>query len=358
VELGDRAELSFEDAAAQFRDLFLASLNMHLQSDVPVGIALSGGLDSSSITGGVRAVMAGGFQIHAFSYLPDDIRISEEEWIDLIGRAVGAVVHKVHLSGKELIADIDHLIEIMGEPFRDTRIYAQYRVFRLAREAGMKVIIDGQGGDELLGGYREFLTARLLRSRRLESRPKPPPAWINDGWFLDRGAEIAEAEDDSQDERTLRVLLWRSLAETILPSLLRHGDRNAMYFSLENRVPFLTPDLVKFVLRLPDQYIIGPDRTSKALLRKAMRGLVPDGILDRSTKVPFTTPELQWLKELSPWVDKTLGGTMAHDIPVLRHARLVREWELRRVGERPYDARVWRWLNLISWAEKVEASFD
>lgn len=357
VDLSAQADLSFDEAGDRFRDLFLESLNLHLRSDAPVGIALSGGLDSSSIALGIHALKGGGFQ--TFSYIPDDPRITEEEWIDLVARATGAAVHKVRLTRQDLVGDIDHLIEIQGEPFRDTRVYAQYRVFRLAHENGMKVIIEGQGGDELLGGYRDYLVARLLGPGSRRQIGRPVPAGLNASWFADRGVDLTDnPRVVDEDEASLRVSLWRSLTETTLPYLLRHGDRNAMAFSLENRVPFLTPNLVSFVLALPDEYIITPQGTSKALLRKAMRGVVPDAILDRQVKVPFLTPEARWLRELTPWIESTLNGVTAREIPVLKRDELVRERERRRAGQRPDDPRVWRWLNVIRWAENAQASFD
>ena len=155
----------------------------------------------------------------------------------------------------------------------------------------------------------------------------------------------------------LRDSLTRSVRET-LPRLLRYEDRNSMAFSVESRVPFLTPDLVCFLGRLPEKYIIAPDGTSKAVFRKAMRGIVPDVILDRRDKIGFLTPEHRWLSVLDGWVGAILDSDAAHEIPFLNLGVARREWDSIRRGRRPFDFRIWRWVNLIRWTEKLSVVYS
>ena len=176
------------------------------------------------------------------------------------------------------------------------------------------------------------------------------PSWLNRRWFAERGVgprfmNYTTARD------VLRDSLCRSVSDT-LPSLLRYEDRNSMASSVESRVPFLTPDLVNFLQRLPEEYIIAPDGTSKAVFRKAMRGIVPDVILDRRDKLGFVTPESSWLKLLDGWVRAILGSEAAHQIPFLNLGIALEEWDSIRKGRRPLDFRVWRWVNLIRWTEE------
>ncbi|HOW17996.1 MAG TPA: asparagine synthase (glutamine-hydrolyzing), partial [Phycisphaerae bacterium] len=161
VDPTTRADVSFEQAARRTRELFLENMRLHLRSDVPVGTALSGGIDSSAIVMAMRQLGGKDLDLHTFSYVADDEAVSEERWVDVVTEAAGAVTHKVRPVPEELLADLDALIYSQDEPFGSTRIYAQYRVFRLAREAGIKVMLDGQGADEILGGYRFYLAARL-----------------------------------------------------------------------------------------------------------------------------------------------------------------------------------------------------
>jgi asparagine synthase (glutamine-hydrolysing) len=395
----ERIDLSLEEATRRLRDLFLDSVRLHLRSDVAVGAALSGGIDSSAIVTAMRQVEPR-LQIHTFSYVAEDPALSEERWVGIAGSRAGAVLHMVQPKPHELVADLDRLIYLQDEPFGSTSIYAQHRVFQLAREAGITVMLDGQGADELLGGYRIYLAARLaslLRQgrwveavrflRRASRLPGtgglwrvllqagglllPPavralakrcageelmPAWLNARWFHERGVAVL-FPPRSGERDILREQLCQTLLETSLPMLLRYEDRNSMAYSIESRVPFLTAPLVSFTLGLPEEYIIAPDGTSKNVFRRAMRGIVPDAVLDRRDKVGFATPEQGWLSTLRPWVEETLSCEAARRIPALDGPGMEREWQAVYQGRRRFDFRLWRWLNLIRWADHFAVSF-
>jgi asparagine synthase (glutamine-hydrolysing) len=399
VSLDEPLDVSLEAAAARLRELFLESIRLHLRSDVPVGAALSGGIDSSAIVTAMRQVEPR-LEIHTFSYVAEDPALSEERWVDVVGRGAGAVLHKVQPTPDELIAELDELIYQQEEPFGSTSIYAQHRVFRLAREAGITVMLDGQGADELLGGYRPYLAARLAslarqgrwteasrflvraarqpgtggigrillqtgsllvpagaqaQARRLAGKPLMPP-WLNARWFAEHGVRPQIPHSNGMRE-VLHDQLHQTLVETSLPMLLRYEDRNSMAHSIESRVPFLTTPLVEFILRLPEEYLIAADGTSKNVFRRAMRGIVPDAVLQRRDKIGFATPEQAWLAKLRPWVDKTLAGEAARRIPALHGPGVQREWTAVLQGRKPFDFRVWRWVNLIRWAERFGVTF-
>ncbi|MFN8455572.1 MAG: asparagine synthase-related protein [Anaerolineae bacterium] len=103
--------------------------------------------------------------------------------------------------------------------------------------------------------------------------------------------------------------------------------------------------------------MIAPDGTSKAVFRRAMRGLVPDAILDRRDKIGFATPEQSWLIALRPWVEGVLRSESARQAPALNLPVVESEWQAVLDGRKPFDQRVWRWLNLIRWANRYEVSF-
>lgn len=396
LDLREKLDLSFEEAAGRLRELFLKSVRLHLRSDVPVGAALSGGIDSSAIVNAMRAIEPKA-DLHAFSYIADDPALCEERWIDQAAQQAGAIVHKVRPLPGELVDDLDELVATQEEPFGSTSIYAQYRVFRAAQSAGIKVMLDGQGADEMLAGYRPYLSARvaslLARGNLLEvvrllwrARSLPEtgslwrlllhagrmlvpsrclglaerlmgrwlmPSWLNRSWFLERGVQVMPLRAwDSND--FLREQLRRTLTTTSLPMLLRYEDRNSMASSIESRVPFLTPELASFVLRLPEEYLIGRDGTSKNVFRRAMRGLVPDAILDRRDKIGFATPEQRWLTTLRPWVEKTLASERAQAVTALNLPVVRAQWQAVLAGKRGFDSRVWRWVNLIRWVERFD----
>ena len=397
VDLQRRVDLSFDDAARRLRDLFVDSVRLHLRSDVPVGAALSGGIDSSSIVGAMRSLDAD-LPIHAFSYIADDPAVNEERWVDIIGDSAGLIIHKVRPRPEELVSDLESLVTLQGECFASTSIYAQRRVFQEARKHGIKVMLDGQGADEILGGYQPYLAARLaslLRQGRFSDAMRflrngsrgpgaqrlwlraldflvppslqPPlrrlagedlmPSWLNARWFEERGVKSASL-NYTEGQDVLRRALGDSLTKTSLPALLRYEDRNSMASSIESRVPFLTPALVSFVLALPEEYIVGPDGTTKSIFRKAMSGLVPAPILQRTDKIGFATPEQQWLLALRPWVERVLSSITVMRIPALERNEMLREWMQMVSGRKPFSFRVWRWLNTILWVERFAVEID
>jgi asparagine synthase (glutamine-hydrolysing) len=392
IDLTQRTELSFDETVVRLRELFLENISLHLRSDVPVGAALSGGIDSSSIVMAMRYLNRH-LDIHTFSYVPDDSRLSEEHWVDIVSTESHAIVHKTKPNPNELVADLEKLIDVQGEPFISTSMYAQCRVFQLAHEAGIKVMLDGQGADELLGGYYDYIIARIgsmlrqgqwVEAMQLSyncsrlpgtgiswllprimgfSVPSPlykplqrwlkrdlTPSWLNLSWFNERGV-AAQSPSYRGGKALLKEDLCRTLTETSLPCLLRYEDRNSMAFSIESRVPFLTPALVTFIFTLPEEYLISQDATTKAVFRKALRGIVPDVILNRRDKIGFLTPEKDWLFGLSAWVEQVLTSETARHILAIDPQEVRREWNEMLAGHRSFNSWMWRLVNMVMWMQ-------
>lgn len=391
-EISQRSSLSFSDAAQRLRSLFLDSVRLHLRSDVPLGAALSGGLDSSAVVCAMRRLEPEA-TINTFSYIAAGSDVSEEKWVDDVNLHVGSRAHKVRVTSEELFRDLDDMITAQGEPFGSTSIYAQYRVFKLARENGVTVTLDGQGADELLGGYNGYPGPRLhsLVDRRdyldvlrfLSSWSKWPgrtwrggaarlvgelsdgslqdvlrilagqrnaPAWINSRVLHDEGVKLGwPRRGDSSDAEGRRMISALRDALTVkgLPALLRHADRNSMRFSVESRVPFLTVEMAKFLLSLPEEYLVANNGETKSIFRAAMRGIVPDRILDRKDKIGFATPEREWIVGMSD----TIRGWLGQDsgVPFIDHKALLREFDLIVEGKKTFSWQVWRWINFCRW---------
>jgi asparagine synthase (glutamine-hydrolysing) len=332
--------LTRAQAAELVRETFLASVRRNLRSDVPVGIALSGGIDSSAITCAVRQLEPD-FPLQTFSYVPTGTPVDESRWIDDVVARTGAQPHTVTPSAGELTRDIDEVIRAQGEPFASTSIYAQYRVFQLMHESGVVVSLDGQGADELFAGYRTYAGARA-RSLLEAGRPAEALRFLR-GWGQAPGASLAsgllrtglefappslvdaayrrrpgavppglraqelgdrglgwnqpsgEPDTDGLRGVRLKARLRDSLTQGGLQALLRHGDRNSMHFSVESRVPFLDRSLAGSVLAMPEDMLMDGEGTTKSILRQALRGLVPDSVLTRRDKIGFETPESAWL---------------------------------------------------------------
>lgn len=387
-----KIDISFADATQVLQEKFLSSVRLHLRSDVALGAALSGGIDSSAVVCAMRHVEPDA-PIKTFSYIAADSRLSEESWVDLVNAHVGAIPHKVRVQPEEMVRDLDDMILAQGEPFGSTSIYAQYRVFKLAKENGVTVTLDGQGADELLAGYNGYPGPRIRslletgqyrqawtfldhwaqwpgRSRlegvkrvvgeytsgsvyqwlRRMNGGQAMPAWIRSGELGDQGVAIG-----FKGAPPLGHIVGRRLAGALrdastkkgLPSLLRHADRNSMRFSVESRVPFLTHDLASFLLSLPEHYLVSSEGETKHVFRAAMRAIVPDTILDRKDKIGFETPEKTWLLSMAPvlrtWLSEDLG------VPFFNQPEVLKEFDQIVAGARPFNWQVWRWVNFTRW---------
>jgi len=395
AELKSTLDITFAEAAQELRRLFMESVGLHLRADVPVGAALSGGIDSTAVVGAMRELEGPKLDLHTFTFIAPGASINEEAWADMAATATGATAHRVALRSDELVSELDALISTQGEPFGSTSIFAQNRVFKLARDSGIKVTLDGQGADEILGGYVPFLAARLatmiksgqwgrggsflgaldgkagimMRAMRfvLPTAVQGParrlvgegliPNWMDGAWFARHGV-VAQAQQKPVSGDVLRHELVESLTDRILPSLLRYQDRNSMAHSVESRVPFLTTKLVDFLYSLPEDFLISDRGETKAVFRAAMRGLAPDAILDRRDKIGFAAPEQTWLGESGQWLDGVLSSDMMRTIPAFDNRNMVHEIEAVRSGQKPLAGDVWRWVNLVRWAENFDVDFS
>ncbi|MCX5829560.1 MAG: asparagine synthase (glutamine-hydrolyzing) [Deltaproteobacteria bacterium] len=394
-------DLPADEATAITRDLFLKNIGLHMRSDVPVGSCLSGGIDSSAIVMAMRHLEGDALDLHTVSAIFHDTEICEEAYVNRIVKDANAISHSTEPTSTELIQDIDRLISIQGEPFGTTSIYAQQRVFKLASERGLKVMLDGQGADEILGGYFSYLTAklaslvkqgRLMRAylflNAIDRLPnvskinvlkelviyfipaefqslfwKSPgtefaPAYMNKSWLNDHHVAIKRPMKTPRETKTvLRATMAQSFLLTSLPMLLRYEDRNSMSHSIESRVPFLTPEFVQFIYSLKEDDLINQQGETKHVFRKAMRGLVPDIILDRRDKIGFATPENQWITSETPWIDKVLKEAIPGDLAPLHLEEIVQYWTQIKEHAKPYSGEIWRCINFIRWVQLNNVTF-
>jgi asparagine synthase (glutamine-hydrolysing) len=389
---------AFLSAAEQLRGLFLDSVQLHMRSDVPLGAALSGGIDSSSIVCAMRAV-APDAPLRTFSFIADDEAISEERYVDVVNSTTGAIAHKVRCGPDDLLRDLDDLVETQGEPFGSTSIYAQYRVFHAAKAAGVTVTLDGQGADELLAGYFGYPGARFRSLVETDGLPaavaflsrwsrwpgrridrgmmyavmefvddgmysrlrdiggrRTVPGYLQASGALARGVALRhprhiDVHDTAARGRRVMAAMASHLMHRGLPGLLRHGDRNAMRFSVESRVPFLTLQLASFLLGLPEAWLISPQGETKRILRAALRGLVPDTLLDRRDKIGFQTPP-RWLTDVG--LGARLDAALARDRDGLLDGGTISATltRLRATAGAP-PPWLWRAINFTLWRERV-----
>lgn len=389
---------SDREAQARYEELFTDSVRLRLRADVPVGTCLSGGLDSSSIVAVAGKLMQTEHAIslerlgehqQTFSAVYDsDGPWNERRYIEQVVGHTGAAGNFVVPTEQGLWDDLERLVWHQDEPFQSTSIFAQWCVMRLAHQRGVTVLLDGQGADELLGGYRPFAVwlGQLLRSghivqafreaRRMQQvtglNPLPLLARGLAGQLpapilerirgmrvrqaLDRSGLSDELEDRIEDDvddwgdaysnlRSLNTHLARQMLEDSLPTLLRYEDRNSMAFAIEARVPFLDYRLAEFVftqaghLRLRDGW-------TKWVQRKAIANDLPQEIVWRRDKVGFETPEKQWL---AAGQDKLLQILSSNEGAEYLDLDYVRRELPNLLNEPGGTARVWRWVNLVMW---------
>ncbi len=393
---GTAARAPRATAARDLRDRFVESVRLHLRSDVPLGFFLSGGIDSSAIVAAARRLEPQ-HDLKTFSYVASGQKFDETHWIDMVSQAVHAPNWRTALSGEQFRADFRHWVDVQGEPVGASNVYAGYHVARLARENGVVVCLDGQGGDEIAGGYSRIVAmrlagllrqGRLIRAaglaraaagllqgfsdvlpqtiehlplgriknhlRNLYGRPRTP-AWMDVGWIESQGLGIETAEE-AAGGGSLTDFMARMLSDLNIPRFMRYGDRNSMAFSLELRVPFLNQHLADFMLAQPEEYIVDDSAMVKSLFREAMRGLVPDPVLDRRDKIGYDTPEAEWLRSDPAWTRAWLDVPALASAPFLRVDRMKAELESFLAGRTPFHHRFFRWINFACWAEQAGVS--
>ena len=384
-------DLALPEAAASVREMLEESVRLHLRSDVPLGLLLSGGQDSSALVAMTRKVLGADAEIHTFSYRGGGEAFDEGPFIDATRAATRAIGHDVSLAPADWAATLPSLVAAQGEPFGSPVIYVQRRLFGEAAAHGIRVVLDGQGSDEYLAGYDKFRAARLASLLRVGSLGKFVRAargyaggghgraalWgalrlrspavgrfrrgvafplLDTNWMRRAHAELSGSFEPAGPD-LLRAMLGAELGGPSLPWLMRYADRNAMAFSVENRLPFLNPRLVEFVLGLPEEHFIAGDGIGKQLLREAMHGLVPDQVLRRRTRVGFDVPLDDWLRH-TPRVPELLQSSISIPAVNRAHAKGLLEGVLSRQPiPRARAFEVWRLVTLSTWAETFNVSF-
>jgi asparagine synthase (glutamine-hydrolysing) len=267
-------------------------------------------------------------------------------------------------SPEQLREDIDRLIRVQDEPFGSLSIYAQYSVMRLARDH-VKVVLDGQGADELLAGYLAY-QASYIRSLVRSFHPGRAlgevvgTAKVHRGFFSAaprqilarrgrRGLLKVASPEVHRYAGSLADVLRDELCATNLPALLHYEDRNSMAFSIESRVPYLDYRFVEYVASLPLDRKIRHGVT-KIALRSAIKGLIPESIRCRMDKMGFVTPEEVWMKEtLRPFVLDILGSAGFRKRPYWNADAVLNDYRGFLAGRTAYSPEIWRIVCTELW---------
>ena len=338
VDKQAQIRISEEDALQTLDNLFTTAVSRRLRSDVPVGTSLSGGLDSSSIIYYIQKNLAGKtVNLKTFSAIFPGFEKDERKYIQQMASTFNLENHTTIPVAEGLVKDFEKLCYHQEEPFPSSSVYAQYKVFELAKTQNIKVLLDGQGADEVLAGYHKYIhwylqemISRHKFSGTTKERQLLHKNNISFNWgiknilaaFLPSHASIAlekkeynkiihnaditkhlmsyikgrEWEGIHKPVVTkLNDILYFNTMQNGLEELLRYSDRNAMAHGREVRLPFLYDEMVQFIFSLPSKFKISNGYT-KSILRKMMDDKLPHNIVWRTDKIGYEPPQKQWME--------------------------------------------------------------
>lgn len=327
--------ISEPEAVETFRYLFAQSLRRRLRSDVPVGTSLSGGLDSSAVVAFCAGETAAQYTHKCFTASFAGFEKDETVYAAQVAQRFGLQHFTTTVSAEEVPDLMDAVAAQQDEPFSSSSALAQYKVFALAKEQGVTVLLDGQGADELLAGYYRYYRLywqQLYANRKLKRSGELQAAralGIGEAFtyqhkiaalFPDFTASLLQTKKSKNAFRhpdlnrdfafqnkqnlyyttplrpTLNSALHYNTFVNGLEELLRLADRNSMAHSVEVRLPFLSHELIEFLFTLPPQFKIQKGWT-KWLLRKATEEKLPADIVWRKDKVGYETPQKSWMQD-------------------------------------------------------------
>jgi asparagine synthase (glutamine-hydrolysing) len=311
-------------------------------SDVPIGVTLSGGIDSSIITGILSEFYND--EIHVFSAQSPDSKFDESVYVNAVIKKCRNSKMKLHmrdLNSLSVQRDLEKFLKIQGEPFGDPSIIAHGFLMEMAANEGIKVILNGQGADEIFFGYNNLVQAILpfqLRSLQLGKYTQNIKGMNLGKTFIlrtflqaffpeleysirkkSRAAKrhiITDELVNGVDEDTINMYsygnlynVWKEAIYGVqLPHLVHYDDRNGMAYSIEGRMPFLDHRIAELVATIqPSEFIRGGKR--KFLLREACRKYLPDEVYNRTDKIGFYTPLQNALVNDKAWVQQKLTGS-------------------------------------------------
>lgn len=338
-------DMTFDECVTGVRDRLVRSVALRLRSDVPLAFCMSGGVDSNSLIAIARRVLD--YDVHGFTIVNTDERYAEQDMVDLSVKELGIKHTDIPLTTHGFIKNLPKLIEYHDAPIYTITYYVHWLLMCQVRREGYKISISGAGADELFSGYydhqgmyladaasRPTLFEEALEDWKRHVGPavrnphlQNPLAFVeNPGLrahlFPDRdrfGDCLKHPFEEPFTEipyhsSLLRNRMLNEMFHESVPVILHEDDLNAMYFSVENRSPFLDRELFEFSLKIPTRFLIR-QAYAKAVLRQAMRGIVPDPILDERKKIGFNAPILSLLDPENPLIRQCL----LDDGPIFDH---------------------------------------
>jgi asparagine synthase (glutamine-hydrolysing) len=311
-----------ENPTETLHDFLCTSLGSRFEADVPLAFCLSGGVDSNVLVSLAKKIY--GRDITAFTIVMDDARYNEEELAALSARELGIEHVIVRLGMGTFLSDLRKMIQYHESPISTISYYVHWFLVKMMAEMGFKVAVSGTGGDELFGGYYDhwlYRMADLYRDRGDGSFLETLKSWKQHVLRMVRNPEFRDWKKfiGNVGGATLRSRMRDEIVKEIIPVILHEDDLNCAMFGMENRSPFLSDVLYELSSGIPDSGLFDlREGFGKAVLRKAMAGIVPQAVLDSKRKIGFNAPiealfdrkslgNRAWLlsdSEIWEWVDR------------------------------------------------------
>lgn len=320
------SEMTFNDGVEYLRDLLVSSINLRLRSDVKLGACLSGGLDSSTISAIANSmyIHSSGRKFTAIHARSIEMNTDESTYAKNVSEFLDLDLHIVSPSTKHFKTLVDELVYTQEEPFGSPSMFMGYLVFKKANKLGCKVMLNGQGGDEILLGYERYFASflynlsfsKFLKQLWMQQENsglkffdpflyffyftsfRLRKAWLKKRSFLVNSLkdsfQFKELKRSIESFKSISNLQMHEISVVQLPHLLRYEDRNSMRHSIETRLPFLDYRLVEAGISFLPTYKIWNGWT-KYILRKSIDGFLPKHIVWRKNKLGFNAPEKIWL---------------------------------------------------------------
>lgn len=306
------------------REVFLDAVELRMRGDVPVGVLLSGGIDSTAIACAMKAVSGRGTSLKLLSAVSHNSNFDESSFIDIAQAYLGSVAHKVSmdLSPQEAFEALKNVIWINDEPISNFSVVFHHQLMAVAKQLGLTIILSGQGADEILCGYRKYLgfyLQYLIRHGEMAKATSLLYGFVNTGTVISqlsfsdakrylprflRGREADIRGPRLANSRPLNVGLngstvqerqARDLTQFSVPQLTHYEDRMSMDFGREVRLPFLDHRFIELLIPLEPNYKLRNGWT-KYIFRKALEPYMPSAIAWRRDKKNFVNPQETWLK--------------------------------------------------------------
>jgi len=370
-----------DTAADEMRALLKESARLRLRADVPVGVMLSGGLDSAAVMTTVDRLLPEGGEIETFTGVFGDSRYDEDDFSEKVPRQARWRRNLASFPVEKVWDLTDQAVWHQEAPFGGVSTLLYHQAHELAKERGITVLLEGQGGDELFAGYGYFRPPyyldllesggwRALR-REVKATPGESRDWLSQARLLRAGREAQvyydgsshlRADCISEDVRNnvspptypapfgdhLRNVLYRDLCITKLPRVLRMNDRVSMAYSRELRQPLIDHRLVEHAFRLPGMQKIRGGQ-GKFLLRHAMRRDLPEEVRGEPKRF-VVTPQREWLVgPLAGAVTDIVESREFRDRGLFDVAEVRRAWKKFREGDSKNAFFVWQWVNTELW---------